>query len=70
MGAPAHSPVWVHLREPLAHAYALRSILVLGMLKGLLLFLPLPLPVLGVPIVGSLAAVLVGVVVANAQKRL
>jgi hypothetical protein len=34
------------------------------------LFLPLPLPVLGVPVVGALVAVLVGIIVANAQKRL
>jgi hypothetical protein len=56
--------------SPLAHAYALRGILVLVMLLGLLLFLPLPLPALGVPLVGILLAVLVGVIVANAQKRL
>jgi hypothetical protein len=36
----------------------------------LVLFLPLPLPALGVPVVGALVAVLVGVIVANAQKRL
>jgi hypothetical protein len=56
--------------SPLAHAYALRGIVVLVMLVGLLLFLPLPLPVFGVPVVGTVAAVLVGVLVANAQKRL
>jgi hypothetical protein len=54
----------------LAHAYALRGIAVLVMLVTLSLFLPLPLAVLGVPVVGSLAAVLVAVIVANAQKRL
>jgi tetrahydromethanopterin S-methyltransferase subunit C len=36
----------------------------------LVLFLPLPLPALGVPVVGTVVAVLVGVIVANAQKRL
>jgi len=36
----------------------------------LVLFLPVPLPVLGVPVVGALVAVLLGVTVANAQKRL
>ena len=56
--------------SPLAHAYALRGIVVLVMLVGLLLFLPLPVPVFGVPVVGTVAAVLVGVLVANAQKRL
>lgn len=56
--------------SPLAHAYALRGILVLAMLMCLALFLPLPLPVLGVPLVGVVLAVLVGVIVANAQKRL
>jgi len=30
----------------------------------------LPLPVLGVPVVGALVAALLGVTVANAQKRL
>jgi hypothetical protein len=56
--------------SPLAHAYALRGIVVVAMLVGLLLFLPLPLPVLGVPVIGLLTAILVGVTVANAQKRL
>jgi len=56
--------------SPFARAYALRGILALAMLLGLLLFLPLPLHVLGVPIVGTLMAALVGVIVANAQKGL
>ena len=56
--------------SPLAHAYALRGILVLVMLMGLALFLPLPLPALGVPVVGAITAALVAVLVANAQKRL
>jgi hypothetical protein len=56
--------------SPLAHAYALRGIAVVVMLLGLVLFLPLPLPVLGVPVIGSLTATLVGVTLANAQKRL
>ena len=56
--------------SPLAHAYALRGIFVAFVLLGLVLFLPLPLPALGVPVVGAFVAVLVGVVVANAQKRL
>ena len=56
--------------SPLAHAYTLRGILVLAMLMGLALFLPLPLPALGGPVVGALTAALVAVRVANAQKRL
>jgi hypothetical protein len=38
--------------SPLAHAYALRGVLVLLMLMGMALFVPLPLPVLGVPLGG------------------
>jgi hypothetical protein len=56
--------------SPLAHAYGLRGIFIVFVLLGLVLLLPLPLPVLGVPVVGALVAVLVGVIVANAQKRL
>ena len=56
--------------SPLAHAYALQGIAVIVMLLGLVLFLPVPLPVLGVPLVGVVLAVLVGAAVANAQKRL
>jgi len=56
--------------SPLAHAYGLRGIVVVFVLSGLVLFLPLPLPAFGVPVVGALVAVLVGVIVANAQKRL
>ena len=56
--------------SPLAHAYALRGIVVVFVLLRLVLFLPLPLPALGVPVVGALVAALVGVIVANAQKRL
>jgi hypothetical protein len=56
--------------SPLAHAYALRGIVVILMVMGLLLFLPLPLPALGVPVVAALIGLLVGATVANAQKRL
>ena len=56
--------------SPLAHAYALRGIVVIVMLLGLVLFLPVPLPVLGVPVVAALIGLLVGAAVANAQKRL
>ena len=54
--------------SPLAHAYALRGIALIGILLGLVLFLPLP--VLGVPVVAALIGLLVGATVANAQKRL
>jgi hypothetical protein len=56
--------------SPLAHAYALRGIVIIVMLVGLVLFLPVPLPVLGVPVVAALIGLLVGAAVANAQKRL
>jgi len=56
--------------SPLAHAYALRGIVVIAIVLGLVLFLPVPLPVLGVPIVAALIGLLVGATVANAQKRL
>ena len=56
--------------SPLAHAYALRGIVVILMMVGLVLFLPVPLPVLGVPVVAALIGLLVGAAVANAQKRL
>ena len=56
--------------SPLAHAYALRGIFVVFVLLGLVLFLPLPVPAVGVPVAGALVTALVGVVVANAQKRL
>jgi hypothetical protein len=56
--------------SPLAHAYALRGIALIGILLGLVLFLPAPLPVLGVPVVAALIGLLVGATVANAQKRL
>ncbi|MFY9974669.1 MAG: DUF4400 domain-containing protein [Chromatiaceae bacterium] len=56
--------------SPLAHAYALRGIVAVVVLLGLALFLPVPLPALGVPVVGVVLAVLVGAAVANAQKRL
>ena len=52
------------------HAYALRGIAIIVMLLGLVLFLPVPLPVLGVPVVATLIGLLVGAAVANAQKRL
>jgi hypothetical protein len=56
--------------SPLAHAYALRGIIGVVLLLGLVLLLPVPLPVLGVPVVAALIGLLVGVAVANAQKRL
>ena len=60
LGASAHSPVRIRLRESLAHAYALRGIVVVAIVLGLVLFLPVPLPVLGVPIVAALIGLLGG----------
>jgi hypothetical protein len=54
--------------SPLAHAYALRGILIILMLLGLVLFLPVPLPVLGVPVVAALMGLLVGAAVANPRR--
>jgi hypothetical protein len=56
--------------SPLAHAYALRGTAILLALVGLMLFLPLPLPALGVPWVGVCLALLLSLSVTNAQKRL
>ncbi len=56
--------------SPLAHAYASRGIAGLLLLGGLVLFLPVPLPALGVPTMGAVLALLIGIAVANAQKRL
>jgi len=56
--------------SPLVHALALRTILWLGIGAFLLLFVPLALPALGVPLFGALIAGLLGVAVANTQKRL
>jgi hypothetical protein len=56
--------------SPLAHAFALRGLAGMALTVGLLLFLPVPLPVLGVPPAGAVLALLIGVVVSNAQKRL
>ena len=57
------------LNRPLAHADALRGLIAVVMLVGLVLLLPVALPVLGVPVAGGILALLVGVAVANAQKR-
>ncbi len=56
--------------SPLAHAYALRGTAILLALVGLILFLPLPLPALGVPWVGVCLALLLSLTVANAPTRL
>jgi len=56
--------------SPLLHAYAVRSVTGLLVGVGVLLLLPIPLPALAVPAAGGLLAVLLDLVVANAQKRL
>jgi hypothetical protein len=56
--------------SPLVHAYALRSVTGLSVGIGVVLLLPIPLPALAVPVAGALLAVLLDLVVANAQKRL
>ena len=56
--------------SPLAHRYALRSTAGLALLTGLGLLLPVPVPVLTVPLLGAVLAVLITVAVGNAQKRL
>jgi hypothetical protein len=55
--------------SPLVHAYALRGLAMVLLLTAFVLLLPVPLPALGVPVVGMLLAVLLAVAVANAQKR-
>lgn len=56
--------------SPLTHHLALRLALwvVLGAL--LLLVAPIPLPALGVPVLGAVVALLFGVALAKTQKRL
>ena len=56
--------------SPLAHALALRVMLWLAIGAGLLLFAPLALPALAVPVLGAVLAGLLGFAVANTQKRL
>ena len=56
--------------SPLAHALALRIILWLLIGALMLLFAPLALPALGVPLFGAVIAGLLGFAVANTQKRL
>jgi hypothetical protein len=56
--------------SPLLYRVALLGTVGVVFVAGLLLLAPVPLPVLGVPLVGVVLAVLVGVGVAEAQKRL
>jgi hypothetical protein len=56
--------------SPLVHAYALRGIVGLVIGASVVLLLPIPLPALGVPLVGTLLALLLAAAVANAQKQL
>jgi hypothetical protein len=56
--------------SPLVHAYALRGLQLLALLTGFGLLLPLPLPAVGVPLVGALVGALVDTLIAQAPKRL
>jgi hypothetical protein len=79
LGLAAWGEGWVRRRirqasfaypSPLAHRYALRAMAGIGLLVGLGLLLPVPLPVLTVPVLGAVLAGLLCLAVANAQKRL
>ncbi|WP_295581464.1 DUF4400 domain-containing protein [uncultured Lamprocystis sp.] len=56
--------------SPLTHHLALRVVLWLVIGALLLLVAPVPLPALGVPVVGAAIALLLGLALANTQKRL
>ena len=56
--------------SPLAHHTALWVLLTLWIGVGLLLFAPIPIPALAIPVIGVITAVCVDLVLTNAQKRL
>jgi hypothetical protein len=56
--------------SPLVHTYALRSLQVLALLTGVVLLLPLPLPTIGGPLIGTLVAALVDTLIVQAPKQL
>jgi hypothetical protein len=56
--------------SPLVHAYALRALQVLALLAGLVLLVPVPLPAIGVPVIGALVATLLDILIAQAPKQL
>jgi hypothetical protein len=55
--------------SPLTHHLALRALLWLFLGALLLLVAPIPLPALGVPVLGASVAALLGLALANTQKR-
>ncbi|MBS1201944.1 MAG: hypothetical protein H6R22_453 [Chromatiaceae bacterium] len=56
--------------SPLAHHTALWVLLTLWISVGLLLFAPIPIPALAVPVLAVITALCVDLVLTNAQKRL
>ena len=56
--------------SPLVHHAAISMLLVLWVGAGLLLFAPIPIPDLAVPILCGFSALLVDIGLTNAQKRL
>ena len=56
--------------SPLAHRYAMYGLYALGVLVLFGLFVPVALPPFGVPIMGGLAAIGVGVILTHTQKAL
>jgi hypothetical protein len=56
--------------SPLVHHAAISMLLVLWVGAGLLLFAPIPIPALAVPILCGFSALLVDIGLTNAQKRL
>jgi hypothetical protein len=55
--------------SPLGHASALLGLEILVLLTGFVLLLPLPLPAVGVALIGGLIAALVDVLIAQAPKQ-
>jgi hypothetical protein len=56
--------------SPLAHHYAMVGMFWLVAIVIFLLLLPIPLPAVGVPVLGLIVAALIGIAAAHAQKRL
>jgi hypothetical protein len=56
--------------SPLAHHTALRTLLVLWLIVGLLLFAPIAMPVLAIPVLGVVSALCIAFVVTHTQKQL
>jgi hypothetical protein len=56
--------------SPLVHAYALHGLQVLALLAGLVLLVPVPLPAIGVPVIGAVVAALLDILIAQAPNQL